>query len=264
MATESEFRDQLRNHATEVPSQLDAEFIIRQAKRRRTPRQIAVGSVSALAVVGFTVLGVSVAPSLMSASTGAADSAAISSAESQFDAPEAELESGTSERDGATPGAERSLTSRCGTSTPEFVSNELGLELAVTFPREITTGSHPVEGTVTLTNTGAFQVHGVILAEPTMTVSRDGLTLWHSAGASPQAAQDVALAAGESQSFPAFFTPVDCSAADDAQLEFPQTLPAITPGAVALIAAIEFRTDLADAAGSHVIFSQPSDTVLMR
>lgn len=263
MATESELRNQLRGDVTGAPSRIDADLVIRRAKMRRAPRQFAVGSVAVLAVAGFTVLGVSVTPSLFSMSTGAADSAAISGAEPQLGAPESGLIDGANDPNLVDPNSKRTRASQCGEEIVESAPNEWGLELTTQFPSVVAASTQPVSGIVTLTNAGSSRVQGVTSALPTMLLSRDGLTLWRTSGMVTEQARIVDLGPGESLSYTTTFTPAECSQEGDAESQFGDNLPALTPGDVMLSAAILFIPE-GDPEGRGVVIAGHPVTVSVR
>jgi hypothetical protein len=80
-------------------------------------------------------------------------------------------------------------------------------------------------------------------AAPAITVSQEGITLWHSNGAMVMSLVIVDLAPGESLEYAASFTPVLCGVEDDMAEVFRNDLPALDPGEYELSAAIDFVLD---------------------
>lgn len=255
--TESELRDELHRSIPGSSSRIDADAIIRKAKVRRAPRQIAFGSVAVLAVAGFAVLGTSALPSLFPGSTGTSDSAGMS-------APEASTTEKNGDHVGAAQSdANRALTGRCGEAAIAPPPNSLGLTLTPSFPTAVSRGDQPVTGMVTLTNTGTSPVRGFTSFEPVIELARNGMTVWHTSGAAPSPGRLIDLAPGESTTYPASFTPVECTSEDETGIRFRDNLPPLGAGDVTLTAAIQLIP--AGAAGEEaVIISGPPQTITLR
>lgn len=256
MRTESELRDELRRTRPGTTSRIDPDAVIRKAKARRAPRQIAFGSVAVLAVAGFAILGTSTLPSFISMSTGTADSAGVAGPESAMSELKDDHFNGLYD-------ARRALTGRCGETSSALAPTPLGLQLMAAFPSSIPADGESVAGTVTLTNTGSSHVRGSTSSEPVLILSRNGVTVWHSNGPLPSEPHAVDLAPGDSISYPASFTPVECSAEDEVGDRFRDNLPALEPGEVELTAAIWFVPEGADTAAGAAI-SGPPQTITLR
>jgi hypothetical protein len=254
--TESELRDTLRGGAPNNPPRIDTEEVIRKAKARRAPRQVAFGSVAVLAIAGFAVFGASTLPSLLPMSSGTADSAGISGPESAMSDLNGE------HSDAPQPDANRVLTSRCGEATDAISPNSMGLVLTTSFPASIPADGQTVSGTATLTNTGASRVQGSTAVEPYLELSRSGITVWHSNGAIPSLGRLVDLAPGESVTYSTRFTPVECSAADESGFPFRENLPKLTSGGVDVVATIQFIPEGATSEAG-VLVSGPPETITL-
>ncbi len=263
MHSESDLRDELNGAAPTTSSRIDPDAVIRRAKARRVPRQVAFGSAAVLAVAGFAVLGTSTLPSLFSMSTGASDSAIVAGAGSQV----SELK-GDHFGD-AQPGANRQIAGRCGSASIGAAPNSWGLVLTTSFPATAQANGLPVSGTVTLTNTGATRVTGTTSTTPVISLVRDGITVWHTGGAADGPGRSIALDSGQSVTFSASYTPVECTVDDESADVFPEDLPPLGPGAVDVMAAINFVPDASDAsdapdAGAEVVVSGPAHAVTLR
>lgn len=214
--------------SAEAPNTLDTKRIIGRSRARRLPRQLAAGSLGALALVGVAVLGVQVsqfsAPATMTAGE-AADSSAP--------APEVM----------AIKRAPADKINLCTGTLAEIAPNQYGLQLDVAFPATAPSGTGPVQGTVRLTNTSDAEVIGTTPATPAITVSRDGVVLWHSNGPTILSIVEVDLAPGASLEYAASFTPVQCGVEDDSAEAFSADLPALAAGAYDLSALIDFAPD---------------------
>lgn len=224
--SEKELRDLLAG--VEAPHTLDAQRIIRRSRARRLPKQLAAGSIGALAVVGIAVLGVQVSqfssPVSMTAGEASDSSAPV---------PEA----------AAMKRAAADEVNLCAGTLAEIAPSQYGLQLDVLFPSTVPTGTAAVQGIVRLTNTSDRQVVGSTPATPAITLSRDGAVLWHSNGPTILSMVDVDLAPGASIDYPASFTPVRCGVEDDLLDAFRTDLPAAEPGQYELSALLDFTAD---------------------
>lgn len=89
---------------------------------------------------------------------------------------------------------------------------------------------------VTITNTGDSAFSGELLGGPAVTLS-DETTLWHTSGLAAERAALV-LAPGASARYETEVRAVRCSPDDEAGLALPTELPAVSPGAYGLSAAV--------------------------
>lgn len=228
MPTESELRAALQDIPSEDgATRLDSEDIIRKARGRRRPRQLAFGSVTILAVAGFAYVGISAIPWPQSALMSASDSGdATTSAELALPGSSGATDpvAGGANRESATTAI------RCGQPLVEVGATSSGLVLTTDFPSSGPANGLPVEGTVTLTNAGSERLTGVTAAQPTIVLSRDGITVWHSNGAVRSIGYLVDLEPGQSKEFSASFTPVLCTEENETSHSFPGDLPPLGPG----------------------------------
>ncbi len=213
-----------------APNTLDAEKIVARSRRRRIPQQVGAGAVGVLAIVG---IGVFVQPTFVS--TPPTTSTMDQSADDQSVAGEV-----------ATTEIKRAPADKlnlCGAPLAEVATSPYGLQLDVAFPESAPVGTEPIQGVVRMTNFGTQPIVGTTAAAPAITVSRDGVALWHSNGAMVMSLVIVDLAPGESLDYAASFTPVLCGVEDDMAEVFRDDLPALEPGSFGLSAAIDFVLD---------------------
>jgi len=239
MASDSnELRDLLRDDARDLPS-IDTQRVIRRSKARRLPAQVGIGGVFTLAIGGLGVAGLQGLGSTQSSS----DSAVTTFGESSVE-PRDGVQ-GMMEGEGPTTGIKRAPADRinlCGGSLAEVAPSQTGLILTVAFP-DAPVGTEPVVGTATLTNTGSKPVAGYSSPTPAITLSQNGVVLWHSNGPTILSIQDVMLAPGESLDYQASFTPVVCSVEDDTAEAFRTDLPAVAAGEYQVSAAADVSVD---------------------
>ena len=229
--------------AADAPNTIDTARVLARSRRRRLPAQFAAGTAGALVIAGVFVVGAQLAqPSQEQAASTMSDSA--DSAES----PEAsELSAGSGmQYDTDADGIKRAPAEKinlCTGTLADVAPAESGLQLDLEFPRAATAGVGAVEGTVLLTNTSSSPVTGLTAAVPAITLSQEGIVLWHSNGPVDLSAVVVDLAPGETLSYPASFTPVRCDVTDDMGESFRPDLPAVAAGDYQLSALIDFMPD---------------------
>lgn len=230
-----------------MPS-VDADTVIRRARRRRTARQVAVGSTSALAVAAIVVLGVNAGALFPHFASSASDTAALHSSA----APEpAKADTGASAGSGApTLGTGESNAAQqlnqCGAPVAVVRPNSLGLVVTLNLPATAAANGQAVTGTATLINTGTALIAGTTHA-PTVVVSQDGITRWHSHDATQSAAIFVNLAPGQSMTFTTTAQFVSCDAADEGAGGFRTDLPALASGKYQVSGVLGFVPDGDDA-----------------
>lgn len=245
MPTENELRTLLRNAETPT-SDIDPATIIRRSKRRRLPAQIGVGSVTTLALAGIGIAGFS---GIRPLGHSISSSEVLKSSDAPAQAPG---DHGLFSDDALPPSADK--LSSCGATVAEGVPSATGLKLIAHFPLTAPATGEPVSGTVRLTNASAEPISGTTASVPAITISQDGVALWHSDG--PMVPVAVELAAGESMDYRASFTPVRC----DIEAGFRDDLPALDPGVYQVSAVIELsRRD-----GSTELVTGPVSSVTLR
>lgn len=230
--SESDLRKMLGE--TDAPSaRIDVARVIRGSRARRLPRQLAVGGVSTLAVLGIGFLGISTLQP-----QPASDSA--TTLQSEY-APSA---GGSAADNDSVKRAPADKINLCTGPLAEVAPSATGLQLDAEFTSPIAAGTAPVDGTVRLTNLGASRVTGSIGAAPAVTVSQGGIVLWHSNGPTIDLAQVVDLAPGQSMELAASIVPVRCDVADDELESFRSDLPALPAGDYQLSVAMDFLPDV--------------------
>lgn len=229
MPSESDLRKMLGE--TDAPSaRIDVARVIRGSRARRLPRQLAVGGVSTLAVLGIGFLGFSTLQTPQTAS----------------DSSVSTLYAPTTEGGAANDSLKRAPADKinlCTGPLADVAPSATGLQLDAEFASPIAAGTTPVDGTVRLTNLGATRVTGSIGAAPAVTVSQNGIVLWHSNGPTIDLAQVVDLAPGQSMELAASIVPVRCDVADDELESFRSDLPALPAGEYQLSVAMDFLPD---------------------
>lgn len=232
MPTEADLREVLRDEPHE-PGALDASRIIRRARARRLPKQLAAGIGGGLAAVALIV---PVAIGLGTGTLGGAGSAADTAGGQEAAPTEADA--------GAAPPASASLSAApaqqlnsCAAPLVHPAPDPSGLVLTVA-PLEATADA-VLEVDVTLTNTGADRVSGTTGGAPVLTLSRDGIVLWHSNGPTTMNVVPVDLEPAQSLSYTATLVPLRCDAADEGADGFRSELPELGPGDYEVSAAID-------------------------
>jgi hypothetical protein len=238
MASESELRD--RFHDGTLPSgQIDVDAVLRRARARRRPRVLLAGAGSVLAIAAIAVPA-----TIGSFARPATDATLIAGDGAEYSAPES---SGADQDAGDAGGAGEVAMDRapaeklnlCSAPVAEVAPAENGLVLTVE-PVTASAGDHGIPTIVTMTNTGTAPVSGTTGGRPAMTLSKGGVTLWHSNGPQTMIAVPVELAPGESLQYPATFEPVRCGVEDDLGESFRDDLPEVGAGVYQLSAAIDF------------------------
>ena len=270
MPTEADLRKQFHDpERPEGSGSVDLDAVLRRSRARRRPRVVAVAVVSSLAalaiVVPISVSGVLGQTGMFAASSGVSagnnrDAAGHKAADQQ--AP------GSAGGGNATGGAINGSgpvqkVNLCGGPVADIVPASNGLVLIVE-PVTAAATDRAIPVTVTLTNTntnnGAVSFSGTTSPYPSLTLSRDGIVLWHSNGAVPAIGAAVHLASGESMNFTTTFEPVVCGVPDDERTAFRAELPAAGPGHYKLSAALDVSSD----DGKSVRVTGPTASVILR
>lgn len=257
MPSESELREAMRSSAGSPATGIDTDAVVRRARARRVPKQIAFSSLSVLAIAGIATLGISMLPSLHPGQGGDSSSSIAANA------PESSQEAGADDSALKSFGANDLTQNLCGSPTATTAPSSAGLTLEVNFPDTSVANGQDVTGTVTLTNTGASSVHGTTVVSPSIVVSRDGITVWHSNGAMIAMAVDVDLEPGKSFTYDAHFTPVECGPEDDADGVFRDNLPALPAGHYVVSAEIVFVPRDANV-GHNILVGGPAQIIELR
>ncbi len=269
MPTEAELRTWMHDAGERMPegaaSRIDSSEVIRRSKRRRLPKQLAFGGTLTLAVAGLGIGGVT---GLQSIGSGGAVMSAADTSEPESLSPEPLNAGSTGPESASTPGegapgatdggampgsisgggihqAPANRINLCGGELARVAQSPTGLVLTPVFPASAPSGSAGVAGTVVLTNSGAERITGTTAVSPSITLSQNGVVLWHSNGAMNMTAVMVDLGPGESIEYPASFSPVRCEVEDDLAESFRADLPALPAGTYQVSAAIDMVPDVA-------------------
>jgi hypothetical protein len=268
--TESTVSSLFRAGPSPSLSSVDPQEVIRRSRRRRLPRRIGMGSALSLAVVGIGIAGITSAGGFAPGVSTSADSSSLAESATTAESTEP-FSDDASEADTSAPGlieggvpdagisrAPAEKINLCGGALAEVAPAESGLQLTVDFP-DATAGSTSVTGTAILTNTGSTSITGYSGATPAITLSRDGIVVWHSNGPTILSLVDITLAPGESLTYAASFTPVVCEVEDDLGESFRDSLPAASPGEYQVSAALDVSGDV----GSELV-TGPASTITLR
>jgi len=257
MPDEAELRQ--RFHDDEPAGTIDLDAVLRRSRARRRPRVAAAAVVSSLAALAIVVPVFSVA----SQQTGTLSAGSAASAPDKA-APPLAVEGGGASGSTATKPDPAAKLNLCAAplATPAPAADGLVLTVQAV---DAAAGARSIPVTVTLTNTGGERVTGSLSPFPTLTLSRDGIVLWHSNGAVPSLAQQLDLAPGASTTFSSTFEPVVCGAEDDAQPSFRTDLPGAGPGSYLLSAALDVNPTTTDAGGDvgAVLVTGPTSPVTL-
>jgi hypothetical protein len=223
-------RDLLRSAARGAPgtSTLDVPRVLARSKRRRTAHRALVAGVGATVVAasGATVFAVAALPS-----------GTPQVLSSPVDVP------GPGSDDPATSGislAPPEKVNGCGGPLAEIAPVESGLVATPHFPETAPADGGEVQGTVTLTNGGTARAVGWTQARPAITVSENGITVWHSNGPMIQMAVEIDLGPGESMDIPATLSALRCDTVDEESESFREDLPPLAPGTYGVSAIVPF------------------------
>ena len=226
---------------------IDAKQVIRRSRARRLPKQLAAGASGALVLAGITVLGIQSMQVVQAPTT--ADAPVMESGDADNGASDDSLYTSK-----IAPADKLNL---CGNPVAEFEPNFVGLVLDVVFPATASAASERIDGVVIMTNTTTETGTGSALVSPAITLSQNGVTLWHTNGPTDAVATAVDLAPGASMQFPASFEPVRCEPDDEALEAFPPDLPPVGAGSYELSAALDFSSDQVTATTEAFLVSGP-------
>ncbi|MCU1437026.1 MAG: hypothetical protein JWP66_113 [Naasia sp.] len=238
---EGAVREYLRGAATSAgTADIDLPHVLGRVRSRRRTRRIAVAGTSTLAVAAIATAGISTGLFRPAAENPgiAAGEPAPGTAAGPIDGPAA----GGAAAGGAIQLAPAEKINPCGAPLADLAPAMSGLVATVAFPATAPAGG-AVSGTVVLTNTGSEHLTGYTGARPVMTVSADGITVWHSNGPIIMSAIVIDLQPGASMELPASFDPIRCDEEDEMQQSFRTDLPALEPGAYGLSAVVRWTPD---------------------
>jgi hypothetical protein len=232
MPSDSELRRRFRE-GTQPRDQIDVDAVLRRVRARRRPRVVIAAAGSVLAIAAIAV------PAVVTTSLGTPVTGSALVAEDGY-APQAN--GGAADSDAAMSRAPAEKLNLCTAPLADVAPLANGLVITVErVTAAATDRSIPV--TVTLTNGGTESLLGTTGSRPALTLSRDGVTLWHTNGPSDMMARIVDLGPGESMTYQTTFEPLVCGVDDDALEAFPADLPPAGPGTYQLSAAIDLSHD---------------------
>lgn len=257
MPTEAELREQF--HEPHTPSdEIDLDAVLRRSRARRRPRVVAAAVGSSLAALAI-VVPLSVGAALGQTGTMSATSGTSSTGEkAAAPAPSAVDNAAGQGGPAVDGGAAAQKVNLCTGALAELAPAPNGLVVTVD-PVTAAASDRGIPVTVTLRNGGTTGFVGTSTPFPDITLSQDGVVLWHSNGAVPSLAQEIGLAAGASTTFRTTFEPLRCGAPDDERSSFRDELPAVGPGQYQLSAVLDVRAG----DGSSVRVSGPTTEVTL-
>ena len=215
MPDELNLGDLLRSADTATTGKINADAVIRRARRRRVPRLVGAALVSVCAVVvvvGGAVYGLG---NLAISTNGTASSAVDSGGTVPKTQPD-------------TSGSGMLAASRCGYVAPQLSPTTNGLVVALDLPSTVGRGG-VVTGVVTLTNTGAQRVTGST-GVPVITLSQNGIVVWHTDAGTAASLRQFDLSHGASTTFQVVLSPLLCSKGDESSGELRTDLPPAPAG----------------------------------
>jgi hypothetical protein len=265
MATDPTLKNLFGSMDDATPA-VDVDSVLRRTRRRRLPKRAAAGGVLTLAIGGIAVAGFQGLGGLSQSSGGSSDSAASTSEDSGDTSQLYSAESdGETETGATTDSSDASDIKRapadrinlCGGPLADVAPSATGLVLTTQFD-DAAVGASSVDGIVTMTNEGTETVSGTTAASAAITLSQDGVVLWHSNGPMIEMAAVVDLAPGESMEYAASFVPVVCAVEDDLTESFRDDLPAAPAGSYEVSALIDLSTD-----GNAELITGPPSTITL-
>ncbi|MBX3095058.1 MAG: hypothetical protein KF680_11060 [Cryobacterium sp.] len=202
--TSGRMRELLSEHADRAltsASELNAADVIRRSRRRRAPRQAALGAVSALALAGVLIVAVPAVIGSGMFGTGASLDAATTMSESY----------GSGERDYA-PEAPYSIAPACEELASSEASSAKGLTVSLT-ARAVPSGATDwhIDSVIDVRNNNTGQSHLSGIAWASLTLTQNGVAVAHSAWyPAEESAELEYLGPGETASHSISFAPEWC------------------------------------------------------
>ncbi len=234
---DEELRAALHAEAEAVSgSEIDTRRIVRSSRGRRVARKLAAGGAMSVLVLGAGA-GIMVSPLLQQT---ASDSGTVNVLEAPAARDGAGASGYTESGEGSAGGsmlAPAYKVNGCGgplaTATEE---GQFPLLLDVEFPDAAPVGD-TVSGEVSVTNIGNETISGRMGQVAAMTLSQDGVVLWHTPNATLDA--PVALEPGDTVLIDATFEPEMCAPEDEGVPGFRPGLPKVPAGEYQLSAALD-------------------------
>jgi hypothetical protein len=246
MADDFDFRSLFGPIETDA-AKIDTRSVIRRARRRRLPAQVALGG-GAVVAAGVLFAGAAVGVKAFSSASTAGSASSVAAApqspsqgESTQDFGDTAVGSGA--LDSTDQGLKRAPAEKlnlCGGALADVAPSATGLVLTPHF-RSASAKATSVSGTVTVTNTSTTRWSGSTASSPSITLSQHGVVLWHTF-AMDASARVLDLAPGESADYPATLAPVVCGVEDDLDGERAD-LPHVKAGEYQVSAALDVPAD---------------------
>ena len=256
MSTESELKKMFGDAGPSL-GHVDLSGVLRRSSRRRVAQQFAVGGAATLAVAGIGVAGFTGMHGLLPSTTAGSASSA--------NAPESREDPtlGSTATDGGLTRAPAEKINLCSGTLADVAPHAGGLVLSTDFA-EAEASADRITGTVTLTNSGSERIIGTSAASPAITLSKDGIVLWHSNGSMAVIGAVVDLAPGASLAYQASLRPVVCAVEDDGTSSFRTDLPHVPAGQYQVSAALDLSRQNADGSvlGTDVVTGPVSEVTL--
>ncbi|HEV7742278.1 MAG TPA: hypothetical protein VGO65_07650 [Pseudolysinimonas sp.] len=232
MPSDSELRHRF-HEGIQPQGEIDVDAVLRRVRARRRPRIVlaAAGSVLAIAAIAVPAAVSSYIPSQSTALSAGDEGAAPEFATGGAGDSSAQLDRAPAEK-----------LNLCTAPVAEIAPAENGLVITLQ-PVTAAATERSIPVTVTLTNGGTDQIFGTTGSRPALTLSSDGITIWHTNGPQDLMARIVDLGPGESMTYQTTFEPLVCGVEDDTAEAFAPDLPAAGPGTYLLTAAIDVMHD---------------------
>lgn len=226
--------------APQPDNPIDVAAIVRRSKARRAPKVVLTAGASALAVGGLLFGGTAYLGGLSPITMADTGTTAEAPAEAGADDTMSQAADGTFQDEIKRSAAAQ--LNRCGGPVATAPPSESGLVVAVNFPDGLADGGYLI-GDVTLTNGGTQSWSGHTDLDPTVTLARDGIVMWHSEPTAHETATAISLEPGQSVTFEATVMAVVCASADEGEGGFRDDLPAAPAGEYQVSAALDLLGD---------------------
>jgi hypothetical protein len=238
MPSDSEIRERF-HEGTQPKGQIDVDAVLRRARARRRPRVLLAGAGSVLAIAAIAVPAVITSYGAAGSSTDTAFVAGDEAAAPESAGGDADGGAGDTAAVDRAPAEKLNL---CTAPVAEIAPAANGLVITAE-PVVAHAGDPSIPVTVTLTNTGDGNIFGTTGGRPALTLSGDGITLWHTNGPQDMIARIVDLGPGESMTYETSFEPLRCGIEDEGLESFRDDLPPVEAGTYRLSAAIDVSHD---------------------
>jgi hypothetical protein len=243
--------------APQPDSPIDVAAVVRRSRARRAPKVALTAGASVLAIGGLLFGGVQYLGGLSPVTM--ADAGAAPEALTEYGADEDTMSQADDGffRDEVKRAAASDMNT-CGEPVATAQPSESGLVLTVNFPDAVADGGYLI-GDVTLTNEGTESWSGYTDLDPTVTLARDGIVIWHSQHTAQDTPTAISLEPGQSVSYEATVMAVVCGSADEGEGGFRVDLPAAPAGDYQVSAALDLLGDF-----DAQLITGPAQTITLR